>query len=186
MVTIGPLTSAGFLMWGAADTVDKVSRDRRSEIMRSIRGKDTIPEVNLRRALFAAGVRGWRLHYGRAPGGRPDVAFVGRKVAVLVHGCFFHGCPRHYRRPSSNNRYWDTKLERNRRRDQRQVLALRAAGWRVVRIWEHDLSPKVQERAVRRVSAAVLAASDCPPGRRLRSRASWRRMGLAAKGPGVE
>lgn len=135
--------------------MDKVSREKRSEIMRRIRGKDTAPELNLRRALWAAGVRGWRVHYKKAPGCRPDLAFVGKKVAVFVHGCFFHGCSRHYRRPSSNNDYWDAKLERNMRRDRRQARALRAAGWSVVRIWEHDLSPTAQESAVRRVMEAT-------------------------------
>ena len=134
---------------------DKVSKEKRSEIMRRIRGKDTVPELNLRRTLFAAGVRGWRVHYKKAPGGRPDLAFVGKKIAVFVHGCFFHGCPKHYRRPSSNNSYWDKKLERNMERDRRHARALRSGGWSVIRIWEHDLSPVVNPAAVDRVLRAL-------------------------------
>jgi DNA mismatch endonuclease (patch repair protein) len=139
---------------------DKVSAKRRSEIMARIRGKDTLPELNLRRALWMAGIRGWRVHYKKAPGGRPDLAFPGRRIAVLVHGCFFHGCPKHYRRPASNNEYWDTKLERNMRRDRLHIRALRSAGWTVIRIWEHDLSPTVRPAAITRI--AVLLGKEHP------------------------
>jgi DNA mismatch endonuclease (patch repair protein) len=69
---------------------------------------------------------------------RPDVVFRRARVAVFIDGCFWHGCPVHGTRPRSNTAYWDTKIARNRARDERADTALTAAGWRVVRLWEHE------------------------------------------------
>lgn len=109
---------------------------RTSALMSRIRGKDTAPEKALRAALSAEGIRGYRLHYAHAPG-RPDITFVGRRVAVFVHGCFWHGCP-HCRpkRPGTNRTFWEQKLDRNMARDKRKVRMLRSEGWRVCTIWE--------------------------------------------------
>lgn len=126
--------------------------ERTSELMSRVRGRDTGPELHLRQALRAAGLRGYRLHYGHAPG-RPDVAFVKHKVAVFVHGCFWHGCP-HCRpqRPKSNRTFWRVKLERNQARDRRKAGQLRRAGWSVITIWECRLRqrPTVQLARVQR------------------------------------
>jgi DNA mismatch endonuclease Vsr len=111
----------------------------RSEVMARVRGANTGPEMKVRRALWAAGLR-YRLHDKRLPG-KPDLVFVGRRVALFVHGCFWHchqGCPR-YRVPKSRNEYWTTKLTRNRERDAKVRTALEAAGWRVVVIWECEI-----------------------------------------------
>ena len=125
---------------------------RTSALMSRIRGKNTGPEMALRAALSAEGVRGYRLHYAKAPG-RPDITFVGRRVAVFVHGCFWHGCP-HCRptRPKSNGSFWQTKLDDNKARDARKERELRKAGWRVITIWECRLkrSPLAQVARVRR------------------------------------
>lgn len=104
--------------------------------MSRIRAKDTQPELIVRLHLRAAGLTGYRLHYARVPG-RPDIAFVGRRVAVFVHGCFWHGCP-HCRPPAPkrNSWYWGPKLQRNKERDAEKAVALRRAGWRVVMLWE--------------------------------------------------
>jgi DNA mismatch endonuclease (patch repair protein) len=114
---------------------DKFSKEVRSRIMSRIRGKHTKPELKLRRALWARGHR-YRLHYGRQG---IDIALVGKKVAIFVDGCFWHGCPKHYRPPKSNKAYWGPKIETNRRTDRRKNRELRKRGWRVVRIWEHEL-----------------------------------------------
>ena len=108
----------------------------RSEHMARVKGKDTEPEVVIRAALWRSGLR-YRLNQriGRV---RPDVVFPKRKVAVFVDGCFWHGCPVHYTRPRSSSAFWADKLYTNVRRDRRQTLALEEAGWRVVRVWEHD------------------------------------------------
>lgn len=120
--------------------------------MSRIRGKDTGPEQRLRRALWRAGHR-YRLQY-ETPAGRPDIVFPGRRVAVFIDGCFWHGCPNHYVRPRSREDFWSEKLRGNVERDRRQTLALEAAGWRVVRLWEHCVFVDLGE-AVRRVEAAL-------------------------------
>lgn len=108
---------------------------KRSEIMSRIKGKDTAPELKLRRALWEAGLR-YRKHFGPY---RIDIAFPGRKVAIFVDGCFWHGCPIHATKPESNKNYWNPKLERNKQRDRETTAALEAEGWTVIRVWEHDL-----------------------------------------------
>jgi DNA mismatch endonuclease (patch repair protein) len=122
----------------------------RSEQMSRIRGKDTSPEMLLRRALWAAGLR-YRIHY-RTPAGRADIALVGAKLALYIDGCFWHGCPAHYVRPRSRTDFWSAKLRENVDRDRRQTLQLEAAGWRVCRLWEHEVFenlPAVVERVRR-------------------------------------
>ena len=127
---------------------------RVSEQMSRIRSKNTGPERMLRKALQDAGFRGYRLNYTKVPG-KPDVAFVGKKVAVFIHGCFWHCCP-HCQppRPQTHKDFWDQKLDRNVQRDQRNVRALRRAGWRVVTIWECRFR-KFPESTVRRVERAL-------------------------------
>lgn len=108
----------------------------RSENMSRIRGKDTIPEMRVRRALWASGLR-YRLHDKRLPG-TPDLVFPGRRAVVFVHGCFWHcheGCPAN-RIPKTRTEWWAAKLNRNRARDAEVHSALEAAGWRVFVIWE--------------------------------------------------
>lgn len=104
--------------------------------MAGIRGKNTAPELTVRRALFAAGLR-FRLHRKDLPG-KPDIVLPGRKIAIFVHGCFWHqhaGC-RYAKIPASNRDFWVRKLLANVARDQRAVSDLRTAGWRVLIVWE--------------------------------------------------
>lgn len=128
--------------------------ERTSALMSRIRAKNTGPERALRTALAAAGVKGYRLHYAKAPG-RPDIAFVGRKVAVFVHGCFWHGCPHcQPARPKSHKTFWHEKLDRNKARDARKEQELRDAGWEVLTIWECRLKEDAA-REVARVRQAL-------------------------------
>lgn len=107
----------------------------RSEIMSRIRGRDTGPELAVKASL-----RGLRLrHQPKGIDGRPDFAHKGRKVAVFVDGCFWHGCPRCYRKPKSNVAFWRGKVRGNRARDRRNRRRLRRAGWSVVSVWEHEV-----------------------------------------------
>lgn len=123
--------------------------ERISALMSRIRGRDTAPELALRHALRALGHVGYRLHYAKAPG-RPDIAFVGRRVAVFVHGCFWHGCPHcRPRRPKSNTSFWNAKLDRNKARDKRKARELRGEGWSVVTVWECRLRRDPRREAVR-------------------------------------
>ncbi|GFG52314.1 hypothetical protein MAGR_37550 [Mycolicibacterium agri] len=112
----------------------------RSRNMAAIRRRDTKPEVKLRSALHGLGFR-FRKDYAIKVNGkviRPDVAFTRHRIAVFIDGCFWHSCPKHGRKPSVNSDYWSPKLEGNARRDLQQTCALRAAGWVVLRFWEHE------------------------------------------------
>ena len=115
--------------------MDKVSKERRSQIMRAIRSKNTIPELSLRNGLWAKGLR-YRIHYGKE---RIDIAFPSEKIAVFVDGCFWHRCPLHSHVPKSNRDYWRPKLEENVERDKGKEERLKLQGWTIVRIWEHEL-----------------------------------------------
>ena len=107
--------------------------------MQANRSKDTGPELEIRRALFARGLR-YRLHTRAEPAirNRIDVVFRSAKVAVDVRGCFWHACPEHGTKPKANADRWASKLAKNRERDDTTVEALEGAGWLVIIAWEHD------------------------------------------------
>lgn len=107
--------------------------------MQAVRSKDTKPELIVRRLAYQLGYR-YRLHRKDLPG-KPDLVFFGRRKVVFVHGCFWHGhdCARGAREPKTNNTYWVDKIGRNKIRDQTNVEALAAQGWRNLVIWECDL-----------------------------------------------
>jgi len=113
---------------------DMVSTLRRSQIMTQIKGKDTVPELMVRRILHRMGYR-FRLHVDRLPG-KPDIVLPRHRMVVLVNGCFWHGhCCSNGHRPKSNTEYWTRKLDRNIARDRDTKRLLRKDGWRVVTIW---------------------------------------------------
>lgn len=106
--------------------------------MSTLARRDTKPEIELRSALHRRGLR-FRVQL-KVPGNRRrtiDIAFTRARLAVYVDGCFWHGCPDHHLLPRANSEWWQWKVELNRRRDQDTNDALAAAGWRVLRIWEH-------------------------------------------------
>ena len=115
--------------------MDKISAAERSRIMSRIRGKDTAPEMLLRKALSRLGYR-YRMDYGKY---RIDIAFVSNKIAVFVDGCFWHGCKIHSKPPKTNRSYWIPKLHRNMQRDMERTADLEGLGWIVLRFWEHDI-----------------------------------------------
>jgi DNA mismatch endonuclease, patch repair protein len=153
----------------------------RSANMRANRRTDTKPEVALRRALHAQGYRfrkDYRLDLASGKRVRPDIAFTARRVAVFVDGCFWHACPDHGSKPANNVWYWEPKLRRNVERDRAADAALAAAGWDVVRVWEHesldaavtavltalDRSPAPKRRPLRPVSANGGPPAAAGPG----------------------
>jgi len=110
--------------------------------MQANRGKNTKPELALRRLLREAGYPGYRLHWKKAPG-HPDIAYPGRKVAIFVNGCFWHRCPYcQLALPKSNQEYWEAKFAANIQRDSRKAAELRANGWTVMTVWECELFPR--------------------------------------------
>lgn len=143
-------------------TTDVFTPEQRSAVMRAVKGRDTTPELAVRRILRAAGI-GYRLGGCGLPG-RPDVVMQGRRVVVFVHGCFWHGhdCARGARQPKANAAYWYAKIGRNRARDTATGAALQAAGWRVVTVWECEIKTEAFAdalvAAVRDQAAAVSAS----------------------------
>jgi DNA mismatch endonuclease (patch repair protein) len=128
---------------------DRVSKETRSRVMASVRSKNTKLEDRLVAILEGAEISGF-VRYAHGLPGTPDIAFPKERVTVFLDSCFWHGCPKHLRRPSSNKPYWEEKIRKNIRRDRRQRVALRKLGWSVVRVWEHDLANA--ESISRRVS----------------------------------
>lgn len=142
-----------------ADIVDKATRSR---MMAGIRGKDTGPELFLRRGLHARGFR-FRLHSRELPG-RPDLVFVRRKAVIFVHGCFWHGHDCNlFRWPSTREAFWQQKILSNRERDARATAELQTAGWRVLTVWECALKGRFRlapDQALEEVSAWLLSDSS--------------------------
>lgn len=130
--------------------------------MSRVRTRDTAPEILLRKALWARGVRGWRLHPRRVVG-KPDLAWVGRRVAVFVDGAFWHGHPDFYRGQSGE--FWDAKIEKNRLRDRRVDEELRAQDWTVVRIWDFEIE-RDPVGCARRVAEALTEDGSTDANRR--------------------
>ena len=129
--------------------MDTITPAARSEVMRRVHGKDTEPEMTVRRMIHRMGLR-YALHRRDLPG-NPDLVFPSRGRIVFVHGCFWHGhsCRAGRNRPSSNRGYWIPKLERNRARDASHCRALRRDGWKVLTIWECET--RWPERLHRRI-----------------------------------
>jgi DNA mismatch endonuclease (patch repair protein) len=127
--------------------------------MARIRGRDTSPERILRKAIWGAGLR-YRVCL-RTFAGRPDIVLASSKVAIFVDGCFWHGCPDHYVKPRSRCEFWANKLRANFERDSRQTLALVGQGWRVYRVWEHEVFESVLP-VVSKIRKMVTDERYCP------------------------
>lgn len=131
---------------------DVFSRSKRSQVMARIRARgNRATEIALIEVLRAGKLKGWRRHLPIF--GRPDFVFPRLRLAVFVDGCFWHQCPQHATRPKNNAAFWLRKLEANVRRDRLVTRTLRARGWQVVRIWEHDLIPSRQQRVAKKLQA---------------------------------
>lgn len=133
---------------------DVFTKAKRSEVMSRIRGrgnKDT--ELAVAKLLRAGGITGWCRH--QPVFGKPDFIFRGRRVAVFVDGCFWHRCPKHSNMPANNRAFWLKKLTGNQTRDRLVTRTLRKDGWRVVRIWEHEM--RKPARVLARIRQALAA-----------------------------
>ena len=127
---------------------DILTRDERSRLMSRVRAQDTGPELALRRALWSAGLRGWRVH-PKGVAGKPDLAWLSRRLAIFVDGAFWHGHPDYYR--GQSGAFWDRKIAENKARDERVNSALLESGWRLMRFWDFEIERDL-DGCVRRVS----------------------------------
>lgn len=120
-------------------------REATSRVMSANKAKDTKPELLLRKALWAAGVRGYRLHPKKLPG-RPDIAFPSKRLAIFVNGCFWHRC--HSCAPDlpkSNSEFWRNKFTKNIERDKMNRELLEQANWKVITVWECEIQQGIHE-----------------------------------------
>lgn len=125
---------------------DRISAEKRSRNMSHIRSKDTSIELKVRKYLFSLGYR-YRVNYKDLPG-KPDIVFTKKKIAIFIHGCYWHGhdCGSRYAHTSQSNRaYWGPKIERTKQRDQEHIQELKALGWKVVVLWECQIRKKLEE-----------------------------------------
>ena len=123
--------------------------------MSRIKGSGTGPEIKLRRSLWKAGLRGYRIQPKLS--GRPDIYFPKKKVAIFVDGCFWHKCPECYKSPESNKAFWEEKINKNADRDRKVSEELEKSGIRVLRFWEHEVKrdiDKVCSRVADEISKA--------------------------------
>lgn len=119
---------------------DRISVEKRSRNMLHIRSKDTSIELKVRKYLFSLGYR-YRVNYKDLPG-KPDIVFTKKKIAIFIHGCYWHGhnCNSRYSHVSkSNTDYWSTKIKRNQERDKRNIELLEKDGWKVIVLWECEI-----------------------------------------------
>ena len=131
--------------------------EQRSRIMRTVKSRDTRPEMVVRRLLHRLGYR-YRLHNKNLPG-KPDIVFASRRKVIFVHGCFWHGhsCKYGNRLPKTNSEYWQTKITRNVERYSDQLQELTAAGWTILTLWECELNDinAVERRLITFLAGAV-------------------------------
>lgn len=136
---------------------DVFSIEKRSEIMSRIKSRGNLAtEVKLVGIFRRNSIVGWRRHVGLF--GSPDFVFRKARVVVFIDGCFWHGCADHGSIPKSNRLFWRSKIRRNQERDELVVKTLRKQGWRVLRIWQHELRRENELLVVRRVQTALRAA----------------------------
>jgi DNA mismatch endonuclease, patch repair protein len=135
---------------------DNLTKQQRSYAMSRIRRRDTHPELLLRRALWAAGLRGYRIDRRTLPG-RPDISWGRHRVAVFVDGAFWHGHSSAFT-PGKSGKYWDDKIQRNMDRDRASNQTLEAMGWIVIRLWDFEVRKEI-ERCLDQIQKALEAAS---------------------------
>ena len=116
---------------------DVLTLDQRKLNMSRIRGKNTGPEIKLRKLLWSRGIRGYRIHHNLH--GKPDIVFTKKKIAIFIDGCFWHKCPVCFHEPETRKEFWMKKISSNADRDEKVNLQLQKEGWTVSRFWEHEV-----------------------------------------------
>ena len=140
-------------MEGDEKIMDIMTKGQRTHVMRSIGREKTAPEKKLARWLSRQGVD-MAFNVKGLPGS-PDIVIKEKRVAVFVDGCFWHGCPEHYKRPMFNQKYWDKKLEGNKERDRKNDVELVNLGWKVLRFWAHEIVKESKREIMRRIKKEV-------------------------------
>lgn len=120
--------------------------------MQAIKNKDSKMELLLRKKLSEKGYR-YRKNVSHLPG-KPDIAFIGKKVVIFLDSCFWHGCRYHCRMPTTNVKYWKEKIARNKKRDKEINREYKKMGWTILRFWEHELK-KTSDKVIKKIKAAI-------------------------------
>lgn len=136
---------------------DVLTPEQRAYNMSMIRGKNTGPEVKLRKMLWTEGIRGYRIHYNLP--GKPDITFTKKKIAIFIDGCFWHKCPICFQEPETRKEFWMEKIQSNVGRDKKINEQLKNDGWTVIRIWEHEIR-KEPENAVKKITDSLEKANN--------------------------
>ena len=116
---------------------DVLTPAQRKHNMSRIRGKNTGPEVKLRKLFWSRGIRGYRIHHNLL--GKPDIVFTKKKIAIFIDGCFWHKCPVCFQQPETRKEFWMKKISSNVERDLKNTRQLQEGGWTVLRFWEHEI-----------------------------------------------
>jgi DNA mismatch endonuclease, patch repair protein len=126
-----------FLIQSGINMTDVLTPTQRKYNMSRIRGKNTGPEIKLRKKLWSQGIRGYRIHHNLL--GKPDIVFTKKKIAVFIDGCFWHKCPVCFQEPETRKDFWMKKIGTNVERDIKNTRQLQEEGWTVLRFWEHEI-----------------------------------------------
>lgn len=129
---------------------DIVSKEKRSEIMSKIKSGDTALEDKFRKAIWKRGLR-YRKNVKNMPG-KPDIYLPAKKIVVFLDSCFWHGCEQHCRMPNSNIEYWQRKIEKNRKRDAEITKQYKNNGFKILRLWEHEIRKNI-EKVIKKVES---------------------------------
>lgn len=135
---------------------DILTKEQRHYCMSQIKSKNTKPEIAVRKLIWK---KGYRYRIGHGLIGKPDMVSPFYGIVVFIDGCFWHGCPKHCRMPSSNVKYWKQKIFGNKKRDSRINRQLKKEGWKVIRIWEHDIK-KNSEKVVIRITKHIQTSKN--------------------------
>jgi DNA mismatch endonuclease (patch repair protein) len=152
----GLILSAYFVRSRGDESMDRYNKEKRSMVMTRVKKSYTKLEERLAAVLNAEGLDQYDRYRKDLPGS-PDFVFQQEKVVIFLDSCFWHGCPKHLRMPASNVDYWENKIAINKERDRRQTRELRKSGWRVLRLWEHEL--KEPERVIGKIRRALESQS---------------------------
>jgi DNA mismatch endonuclease (patch repair protein) len=127
---------------------DVLTPAQRKHNMSQIRGKNTGPEMKLRKLLWCQGIRGYRIHH-KLPG-KPDIVFIKKKIVIFIDGCFWHKCPVCFQEPETRKEFWMKKIGSNVDRDLKNTRQLQEEGWTVLRFWEHEIR-KTPDKVVEKI-----------------------------------